>query len=257
MIRYTMNHNSLAALLQGYDWRSSLYVGAGIAVATLVVKLLRSSISPFREAQQLNQKTYLSKMERPDYAANHRWNRKWSAAYLLVIFGLILPFCVTSTTRSVLSVLVDIVVILMVYDLVYYCVHRFLFHGPILVKVHAIHHRQHNPCRMDASYIHPLEVAIGLGLYVTTIFGLSFFMGRFNVVTVVLTWMAFTEINLHNHDLWSERRFPFKYFNYMSTMHHNHHGKFTGGNFATISLLYDWMFGTLDNGQGYRAKVRS
>jgi hypothetical protein len=22
--------------------------------------------------------------------------------------------------------------------------------------------------------------------------------------------------------------------------------------FATISLLYDWMFGTLDNGDGYR-----
>ena len=36
-------------------------------------------------------------------------------------------------------------------------------------------------------------------------------------------------------------------------MHHNHHARFTGGYFATISLLYDWMFGTLDNGDGYRA----
>ncbi len=252
-----MNHNALDAILQGYDWRSSLHVGAGIAGVTVFAKLLRWLIPTFREAQQLNQKTYLSKMERRDYAANHSWNRKWSAAYLLVIFGLILPFCVTSAIQSVPSVLVDIVVILMVYDLAYYFVHRFLFHGPVLVKVHAIHHRQHNPCRMDSSYIHPLEVAIGLGLYVATIFVLSRFMGRFNVVTAVLTWMAFTEINLHNHDLWTERRFPFKYFSYMSTMHHNHHGKFTGGNFATISLLYDWMFGTLDNGQGYRAKTRS
>ena len=40
----------------------------------------------------------------------------------------------------------------------------------------------------------------------------------------------------------------------MSKMHHHHHAKFTGGNFATISLLYDWMFGTLDNGAGYKAK---
>ena len=252
-----MNYNALDAMLQGYDWRSSLYVGAGVAGVTLVVKLLRFVIPTFREAQQLNQSTYRAKMERPDYAANHRWNRKWSAAYLLVIFGLILPFCLTSKIQSVPSMLVDIVVILMLYDLVYYVVHRFMFHGPILVKVHAIHHRQHNPCRMDSSYIHPLEVAIGLGLYVATIFILSRFMGRFNVATVVLTWMAFTEINLHNHDLWNERRFPFKYFNYMSTMHHNHHGKFTGGNFATISLLYDWMFGTLDNGQGYRANTKS
>ena len=33
-------------------------------------------------------------------------------------------------------------------------------------------------------------------------------------------------------------------------MHHNHHARFTGGNFATITLLYDWMFGTLDHGDG-------
>ena len=110
---------------------------------------------------------------------------------------------------------------------------------------------------MDSSYIHPLEVAIGLGLYVGTIFILSRFMGRFHVATVVVTWMAFTEINLHNHDLWTEGRFPFRYMNYISKMHHNHHGKFTGGNFATISLLYDWMFGTLDNGQGYKAKEKA
>lgn len=35
-------------------------------------------------------------------------------------------------------------------------------------------------------------------------------------------------------------------------MHHNHHARFTGGNYATISLLYDWMFGTLDHGQGWK-----
>jgi len=36
----------------------------------------------------------------------------------------------------------------------------------------------------------------------------------------------------------------------MSVMHHHHHAMFTGGNFATITLLYDWMFGTLDHGEG-------
>jgi sterol desaturase/sphingolipid hydroxylase (fatty acid hydroxylase superfamily) len=37
-------------------------------------------------------------------------------------------------------------------------------------------------------------------------------------------------------------------------MHHNHHVRFGGGNFGTISLIYDRIFGTLDNGQGYGAK---
>jgi len=129
------------------------------------------------------------------------------------------------------------------------------FLGGPLMWVHAVHHRQHNPCRKDASYIHPIEVFMGLGLYVAVIFALSRFMGLFHVGTIIITWVAFSEINLHNHNLWKSDRFPFRYLNYVAQMHHNHHAKFTGGNFATISLLYDWMFGTLDYGdEGKRAR---
>jgi sterol desaturase/sphingolipid hydroxylase (fatty acid hydroxylase superfamily) len=123
--------------------------------------------------------------------------------------------------------------------------------------MHAVHHRQHNPCKMDSSYIHPLEVAIGLGLYVMTILVLSRFMGNFHLATIVITWIAFSEINLHNHNLWESDRFPFRYLNYLSKMHHNHHARFTGGNYATITLLYDWMFGTLDHGDKPRKPARA
>ena len=158
--------------------------------------------------------------------------------------------------KPVWRIALDCFVILMVYDFFYYLVHRFLFHdngflkGP-LVWVHAVHHRQKNPCRGDSSYIHPIEVAMGLGLYAASIFVLSRFMGDFHVATIIITWVAFSQINLHNHDLWKEDRFPFRYLNTMSVMHHNHHARFTGGNYATISLLYDWMFGTLDDGLGW------
>ena len=101
---------------------------------------------------------------------------------------------------------------------------------------------------------------MGLGLYVSTIFVLSLLMGRFHVGTLVVTWVAFSQINLHNHTLWETDRFPFKYMSYLSRMHHNHHARFTGGNFATITLLFDWMFGTLDDGtdklgKGYRREA--
>ena len=46
-------------------------------------------------------------------------------------------------------------------------------------------------------------------------------------------------------------RFPFKYLKYMSDMHHVHHARFVGGNFATISLFYDWLFRTYDTGDGW------
>jgi sterol desaturase/sphingolipid hydroxylase (fatty acid hydroxylase superfamily) len=248
-----MNILFLASLLAQYHWLLAVYAGVGIIAATLLGGQLARLVPGFRAAGQLNKETFRKKMERPAYKANQMWNRKWSVLYLVVIFGLILPFCLTRAAQPWWRMPLDIAVILMVYDFFYYFTHRFLFHdngvfGAPLLWMHAVHHRQHNPCRWDASYIHPLEIAIGLGLYVATIFILSRFMGGFSVATIIITWVAFTEINLHNHDLWDAERFPGRYLNTMSQMHHNHHATFTGGNYATISLLYDWMFGTLDYG---------
>jgi sterol desaturase/sphingolipid hydroxylase (fatty acid hydroxylase superfamily) len=251
-----MNTTLLETLLENYRWDLSLIAAVGIAAVTLAGKQVLLLIPTMRAAAGLNQQALSQKMERSTYAANQASNRKWGLFYWAAIFGLILPFCLTAAPQPWWNVLLDIAVILMFYDFFYYLVHRFLFHdsgfiGGPLMWVHAVHHRQHNPCRGDSSFIHPLEVALGLGLYVASIFILSRFMGSFHVVTIVITWVAFSQINLHNHDLWTVDRFPFRYLSTMSKMHHNHHARFTGGNFATISLLYDWMFGTLDFGQGY------
>jgi sterol desaturase/sphingolipid hydroxylase (fatty acid hydroxylase superfamily) len=256
-----MTHPIFASLAANYHWGLSLVTLAAILVLGLVGKYAFALIPTFRAAGRLNRETFQKKMEKPSYAANQMWNRKWSLLYLVVIFGMVLPFCLTLAPVPWLNVLLDIAVILMVYDFVYYLTHRFLFHdgGPFngpLMWMHAVHHRQHNPCKNDSSYIHPLEIAIGLGLYVATIFVLSRFMGSFHVVTIVITWIAFSEINLHNHNLWESDRFGFRYLNYLSKMHHNHHARFTGGNYATITLLYDWMFGTLDGGDKPRQAAR-
>jgi len=254
-----MNNPLLAWLFQHYRLDLSFYTFVGVMLLTLVSKQLVLLVPGFKAAYVLNKTTYEKKLEKPVYAANHKWNRKWALLFMVVIWGMIVPFCLTLKMKPWWSMLLDIGIILMVYDFFYYLTHRFVFHdgGPLL-WMHAVHHQQHNPCRMDSSYIHPLEVAIGLGLYVATIFVLSRFMGEFNVATIIITWVAFTQINLHNHDLWEPERFPGKYLAYAAQMHHNHHTKFTGGNFATITLLYDWMFGTLDDGRGWgKNKVKA
>jgi sterol desaturase/sphingolipid hydroxylase (fatty acid hydroxylase superfamily) len=257
-----MNTAFFSSLLMQYHWLLSLYAGIGIIAVSLAGKWLFALVPGFNAAGKLNREMFASKMARPNYAANQAWNRKWSMLYLVVIFGGVLPFCLTAAAQPWWKLPLDIVVILMFYDFFYYFTHRFLFHdngflgGPLL-QMHAVHHRQHDPCRWDASYIHPLEIAIGLGLYVASIFVLSRFMGGFSVPTIVITWIAFSEINLHNHDLWDGERFPIKYLNTMSVMHHNHHATFTGGNFATISLLYDWMFGTLDYSNDRTVKAKA
>lgn len=246
-----METTILTELAGAWQWQLSVYTAIGIVALTFLGKRLLLLLPTVRAAARANAAAYDAKMQKPAYAANQRWNRRWGPLFLGVIFAAILPFCLTLESQPVWRVLLDCFVILMAYDFFYYLAHRFLFHnegffgGPLL-WVHAVHHRQRNPCRGDSSYIHPLEVAIGLGLYVATIFALTFLIGRFHVATVVITWIAFSQINLHNHDLWEADRFPFRYLKTMSVMHHNHHHSFTGGNFATISLVYDWLFGTLD-----------
>ncbi len=239
------------------EWQGllSLYAFVGILALSLGSGWLITRIPSVGAQARLNRETLAKRREKPSYVENQSWNRKWALLFQVIIFIAILPFCLKPGFQSVGATLFDCFVILMVYDFFYYLTHRFLFHdsgflGGPLKWMHAIHHRQHNPCRMDSSYIHPLEVAIGLGLYVATIAALSAVMGRFDVVTVVVTFVAFSQINLHNHNLWSEARFLWGYAKYASDMHHHHHAKFTGGNFATITLLYDWMFGTLDHGEG-------
>ena len=256
-----MNAEFFSSLLEHYNWQLSLITLVAVLGLPFILGKLVQVVPAFKEAAKMNKETFDKKMQIPRYKANQKLNHVWGAVYMAVIFGLIMPFVLTADAQPIWSMLVDMVVILLVYDFFYYLAHRFLFHdagffkGP-LIWVHAVHHQQHNPCRGDSSYIHPLEVAIGLGLYVATIFGLSRVMGEFHVATIIVTWIAFSEINLHNHDLWKADKFPFRYLKYMSDMHHHHHAKFTGGNYATISLLYDWMFGTIDHGDGYGKKAK-
>lgn len=257
-----MNLAFLSPLLEHYEWRLSLATLVLIYATSFVAGKLLQMSPTIRDAVHTNKAAYQKKMEIARYRANQKMNMSWGLLFMVVIFGAILPFCLTLQAPPWWRIPVDVVVILLVYDFVYYFAHRFLFHdngflGGPLVWMHAVHHQQHNPCRGDSSYIHPLEVAIGLGLYVGTIFFLSRLMGEFSIVSIVITWIAFQVINVHNHALWSADRFPFRYMNYLSVMHHHHHAKFTGGNYATISLLYDWMFGTLDNGQGYKKPAKT
>lgn len=250
-----MQNAFLATLWANYHIGLSVLAFIGIALVNIVAARLVLLVPGFRAAYDLNEATAEERMKKPSYAANMKMNRRWGLVFSAVIFGLFVPFTLTLDSQPLWKMLLDIFVILMVYDFFYYFTHRFLFHdtgsfqGP-LKWVHAVHHRQHNPCRMDSGFLNPIETAIGLGLYVGTIVLLSLVMGRFHIATIIATWVAFQQINLHNHDLWKGAIFPGKYLATMSEMHHHHHARFTGGNFATITLFYDWLFGTIDHGAG-------
>jgi sterol desaturase/sphingolipid hydroxylase (fatty acid hydroxylase superfamily) len=253
-----MDSSLFSSILEHYQWLLSLYAAVGIMAVTVIGKRVLLLIPAIRQTQALNKQAAEERITRSFYPPVQKKVRVWGLLTDVVIFALVLPFCLTLEAQPWWKFLLDVFVILMVYDFFYYLTHRFLFHdGPLggpLIWVHAVHHQQRNPCRMDSSYLHPLEPVMGLALYAGTIAALAAVMGPFHVATIVITWVAFSEINLHNHDLMEVDRSPYKYLKYMSFMHHVHHARFTAGNFATISLFYDWLFGTYDTGAGYKKK---
>jgi sterol desaturase/sphingolipid hydroxylase (fatty acid hydroxylase superfamily) len=256
-----MDTSIIASILEQGNWLLSLYVFAGALGIFIAGKYLLVLSPALKQTRELNVEAARERVTRSYYPPIQKRSRFWGLMTQLVVFLVVIPFSVTSDPQAWWEMLLDIFIILMVYDFFYYLVHRFLFHdGPLgapLKKVHAVHHRMRNPCRMDSAYLHPVETCLGIALYAATIGLLAMIMGQFHVASVIVTFVAFSAINQHNHDLMEVDRFPFKYLKYTSDMHHVHHARFIGGNFATISLFYDWLFGTLDTGSGWGKHKRS
>ena len=244
---------------ENYQWTLSIYAVVVALLLPLGLRHLFYLVPAFNQIRVLNKEAADSRGNRLNYPSVQKTSKLAGLFTQIAIYGFIIPFCITIESQAWWQIALDVFIILMFYDFIYYLVHRFLFHengtfsGP-LVWVHAVHHRQKNPCRMDSSYLHPIEICIGLSLYAASVGILAFFMGDFHLITIIVSAIAFSEINQHNHDLMEADHFPFKYLKYASYMHHVHHSRFTSGNYATISLLYDWMFGTLDKGQGYKKR---
>ncbi len=209
-------------------------------------------VPEIRQMQDLNRETAEKRrQEWPDYDAVQKFGLWALPFYLLFFFGVI-PFFLTAEAQPWWHIPLDAFVILMVYDFVYYLAHRFVFHGGgPLVWMHAVHHRQKNPCKKDAAYIHPLESILGLGLFAFSVACAGLLLGDFHVVTMLIALTVFGLANMQNHTLFESDYFPFRYMFYISKMHHVHHSRFSAGNFATISLFYDWLFGTYDTGEGW------
>jgi sterol desaturase/sphingolipid hydroxylase (fatty acid hydroxylase superfamily) len=58
--------------------------------------------------------------------------------------------------------------------------------------------------------------------------------------------LIFTQINTLNHTYVNLPRFPFKTVDWITSIHAAHHVNMNCGNFATLTMLYDWLFGTLE-----------
>ena len=135
----------------------------------------------------------------------------------------------------------------MIFDFFYYLTHRFLFHGKLLRKVHSLHHQARKPTHIDALYVHPLETAIGLCLFLFSIPLVGAIGGApINAFAAAFATLVFTQWNTLNHAFVNLPYFPFRFIDNITSVHAAHHVDMNHGNYATITMLYDKIFGTYE-----------
>lgn len=230
-----------------YDWLATLaFIGILVPVSVLG-RYFAFKVPALSEMRDLNREADKRKLGRKRFREAVKKNNKVGLLTNLVFFIAIMPFCINLDPRPIWRHLVDFVAILMVFDCFYYFTHRFLFHGKVLRKVHALHHQARETTHIDALFVHPLETFIGLMLFLGTIPLLGYLTGGpLNAISVALATVVFTQQNTINHTFVHLPYFPFKTINYITSVHAAHHVDMNQGNYATLTMLYDWIFGTYE-----------
>lgn len=144
---------------------------------------------------------------------------------------------------SVLWIIGHGLLVLLVYDFFYYLLHRYAFHEWMLLRrVHAVHHAVRHPTAIDSLYLHPVETALGLALLFVSIA----LLGPVHLWTYGLTLLIHASLNILVHSGINLPFFPFRAISFLARKHDVHHTSMKGGNYASLSPLYDILFGTAE-----------
>lgn len=230
-----------------YDWLAAItYIAFTIGVMALGPWLV-FKIPALAQMRQLNREADEVKMSRESFREAVKVNMKSAMWTNYVFFAAILPFCVSFDSRPLWRHLVEIVAILAIFDFMYYLTHRFIFHDGPLRKIHALHHQARKPTYIDAQYVHPLETFIGLSLFLVSIPIVALIEGApLNTFSAGIATIIFTQINTLNHTYVKLPYFPFKWLDYLTGVHAAHHVDMNQGNYATLTMVYDKLFGTYE-----------
>lgn len=230
-----------------YDWLAALAFLATLIVLSIVGRKLAFLVPEFARMRELNREADEKKRAKKKFREAVRVNNRAGLYTNVVFYLLVLPFAVDLTPRPLWRHLVDIVVVLLVFDFFYYLTHRFLFHGKPLRKIHALHHQARTPTHVDALFVHPVETVIGLCLFLFTIPLVALVTGApLNAFSMAIATLYFTQFNTINHTFVYLPEFPFKTIHYITGVHRAHHVDMDHGNYATLTMLYDWLFGTYE-----------
>lgn len=232
--------------LASYPWQIALIYMLTVVLLMRVSVFLAFKVPALQRMRDWNRAEDKPKKDNPKYPPVMKANSRVGAFISLLLIIVVAPLVLTLSALPWWRYFVDIAIVLLVYDFIYYFTHRFIFHGDLLRKVHGLHHQARDISHIDALYVHPLETFIGLMIYVVSITIVSLAFGGLHVLSAGFAFVIWSQINTINHIKFNINRFPFKTIDYLTTKHSIHHKNMNMGNYSSITPLFDWMFGTLD-----------
>jgi sterol desaturase/sphingolipid hydroxylase (fatty acid hydroxylase superfamily) len=186
-------------------------------------------------------------VDRPTKA--HVNEKKWLYALNSLLSVLLLigpavyafPWLFTETEMAPWAIVVQALGVLLVYDLLYYVLHRWVFHSIRGMRwIHGLHHKVRTPNARESMFTHPTELAAGLGLLLFS----TWLVGPVHVVGFGLAFVVYSVANVVIHSGIAFPSAPLCWLNLPARKHHGHHGVNPNKNFGSITPLWDRLFGT-------------
>ena len=223
----------------------SLYVMLSIVLAlsgTLLIGLTLLYRMPITENHRIREEPQRTPKDQKFWRIAV-FNSVLSISMVYALTYLLYAFLFYEEAASLWRMLFEGVALLITYDFAYYLVHRYPFHQwGLLKRVHAVHHTVRYPTAYDSLYMHPLENAIGLALLMFC----TFVVGPVSIYSFAGVFVVYSLLNILNHAGLYLPFFPFRTITALSRKHDRHHVSMRSGNYASITPLFDLLFGTAE-----------
>lgn len=134
----------------------------------------------------------------------------------------------------------EVLASLLLYDFMYYFLHRGMHHPKVMKYVHGVHHYVRFPTSSESIYLHPLENVAGLGLLSLAMI----LIGPVSAAAFLIIFFVHSTANIIVHCNLVLPWGVFKLFNFWAKKHDLHHGKHLNRNYASLFPFWDLMFDT-------------
>lgn len=176
-------------------------------------------------------------------ARSAKLNSAVSVGFMFTCAFLFSDFLIYTGDVALWRIPLEIGMAVIIYDFIYYGVHRYPFHEwKILRAVHAVHHQSRHPRGVDSLLLHPLETCLGLGAFLLSVA----LVGGVSVPSFAVLFVGYTVLNVVNHAGLNFQQFALRPFGWLAVKHDKHHRRDLAGNYAFLTTIPDTLFGTAE-----------